>query len=294
MNLRLPSLSLLMLLGTTGLAWGQTSSQDQEQRRMYTFPPNTAPAPQTDPGITESGIEPPTSLPQADDEEKPEPYQYPQRHMFQQPLNVGPDQLRLYNGYWQPGGYQVRDGSPFFNSVPGAPPRGPIAGGGGDSSYNPAAGAGGAAGAALPNNGYQGMPPMNGAAGYAPQHGGYTGYPAPGMYDPYSGYGQAAAQPYGAGYGYQGMQGPMGLGLGQMMGDAFGTGGGMNGMNGVGGAGGAGGSGGPGGDPYNYHFGPGYYRSGEYGHFRFPYYSYRRPWYFPGFAGYNRDTNIPW
>jgi hypothetical protein len=49
-----------------------------------------------------------------------------------------------------------------------------------------------------------------------------------------------------------------------------------------------------GGDPYNYHFGPGFYRSGEYGHYRFPFYSYRRPWYHPGFAGYNRDTNLPW
>ena len=50
----------------------------------------------------------------------------------------------------------------------------------------------------------------------------------------------------------------------------------------------------PAGDPYGYHFGPGYYRSGEYGHYRFPYYSYRRPWYYPGFDGYNRDTNLPW
>lgn len=49
-----------------------------------------------------------------------------------------------------------------------------------------------------------------------------------------------------------------------------------------------------GGDPYSTHFGPGYYRSGEQGHYRFPYYSYRRPWYHPGFAGYNRDTNLPW
>ena len=54
------------------------------------------------------------------------------------------------------------------------------------------------------------------------------------------------------------------------------------------------GGGGAGGDPYNYHFGPGFYRSGEYGHYRFPNYSYRRPWFTPGFAGYNRDTNLPW
>jgi len=47
-------------------------------------------------------------------------------------------------------------------------------------------------------------------------------------------------------------------------------------------------------DPYTLHFGPGYYRSNEYGHHRFPYYSYRRPWYFPGHTSYNRDTNLPW
>jgi len=50
----------------------------------------------------------------------------------------------------------------------------------------------------------------------------------------------------------------------------------------------------PAGDPYTYHFGPGFYRSGEYGHYRFPYYSYRRPWYYPGQPVYNRDTNLPW
>lgn len=52
---------------------------------------------------------------------------------------------------------------------------------------------------------------------------------------------------------------------------------------------------GPGGfDPYTYHFGPGYQRSALYGHYRFPYYTYRAPWYFPGHAVYNRDTNFPW
>jgi hypothetical protein len=48
------------------------------------------------------------------------------------------------------------------------------------------------------------------------------------------------------------------------------------------------------GSPYDYHFGPGFYRYQEAGHYRFPYYSYRRPWYFPGHPSYNRDTNIPW
>lgn len=47
-------------------------------------------------------------------------------------------------------------------------------------------------------------------------------------------------------------------------------------------------------DPYTHHFGPGFYRHFEYGHHRFPYYSYRRPWYFPGPAVYNRDTNLAW
>ncbi len=45
---------------------------------------------------------------------------------------------------------------------------------------------------------------------------------------------------------------------------------------------------------YQYHFGPGYYRHSEGGHYRFPYYTYRAPWYFPGHPIYNRDTNRPW
>ncbi|MCA9013795.1 MAG: hypothetical protein KDA77_00560 [Planctomycetaceae bacterium] len=47
-------------------------------------------------------------------------------------------------------------------------------------------------------------------------------------------------------------------------------------------------------DPYTRHFGPGFYRSNEYGHLRFPSYSYRRPWYNPGAPTYNRDTNYRW
>lgn len=47
-------------------------------------------------------------------------------------------------------------------------------------------------------------------------------------------------------------------------------------------------------DPYTYHFGPGYYRSYEHGQYRFPYYSYRRPWYYPGQPVFNRDTNFAW
>jgi hypothetical protein len=48
------------------------------------------------------------------------------------------------------------------------------------------------------------------------------------------------------------------------------------------------------GDPYYDHFGPGYHRSNVHGHYRFPYYSYRAPWYYPGRAVYNRDTNFAW
>lgn len=48
------------------------------------------------------------------------------------------------------------------------------------------------------------------------------------------------------------------------------------------------------GDPYTRHFGPGFYRSNEYGHYYFPSYSYRRPWYNPGAPTYNRDTNYRW
>lgn len=48
------------------------------------------------------------------------------------------------------------------------------------------------------------------------------------------------------------------------------------------------------GNPYQDHFGPGFQRHSLYGHYRFPYYNYRAPWYFPGRAVYNRDTNLAW
>lgn len=48
------------------------------------------------------------------------------------------------------------------------------------------------------------------------------------------------------------------------------------------------------GDPYSDHFGPGFQRSQVHGHYRFPYYNYRAPWYFPGRAVYNRNTNFAW
>ncbi len=48
------------------------------------------------------------------------------------------------------------------------------------------------------------------------------------------------------------------------------------------------------GDPYYDHFGPGFQRSSIHGHYRFPYYNYRAPWYFPGRNVYNRNTNFAW
>ena len=48
------------------------------------------------------------------------------------------------------------------------------------------------------------------------------------------------------------------------------------------------------GNPYYDHFGPGFQRNSLHGHYRFPYYNYRAPWYFPGRAVYNRDTNFAW
>jgi hypothetical protein len=48
------------------------------------------------------------------------------------------------------------------------------------------------------------------------------------------------------------------------------------------------------GDPYYDHFGPGFHWHSLYGHYRFPYYNYRAPWYYPGRAVYQRDTNFAW
>lgn len=176
-----------------------------------------------------------------------EPYRFPQPHMFERPMYVGPGQLGHYRGYWQPGGYDRRPGSPFFNSVPDAPPRGPLAGNGPHG------------------NGYAtGQSPYGQPANQFPGNQTASGYPEQGQHGNHA-Y-NSAVSPY-AGYGYGSPYGGYGRSVGPQ---------------------------GPGGDPYSYHFGPGYYRNSEYGHFRFPYYSYRRPWYFPGFAGWNRDTNIPW
>lgn len=48
------------------------------------------------------------------------------------------------------------------------------------------------------------------------------------------------------------------------------------------------------GNPYYDHLGPGFQRDSIHGHYRFPYYNYRAPWYFPGRAVYNRNTNFAW
>lgn len=46
---------------------------------------------------------------------------------------------------------------------------------------------------------------------------------------------------------------------------------------------------------YEQAFGPGLYRSGaEMGQNHFPYYSYRRPWYFPGQPSFHRSTDYVW
>lgn len=113
-------------------------------------------------------------------------------------------------------------------------------------------------------NAYTGMRPGSPYYWSAPGYNaGYYGAGGWGM--PY-GYGQGYGYP-GAGYGY-GYPGAY-------YGGGYGYGGGM--------------------DAYTYHFGPGFYRNGaEQGSYRFPYYSYRRPWYTPGPPSYNRDTNLPW
>ncbi|MBL4883981.1 MAG: hypothetical protein JKY95_05535 [Planctomycetaceae bacterium] len=160
-------------------------------------------------------------------DDEPVPYEFPQSHNYGNPVEIGNDQLRIQRGYWLPGGYEPRSGSPYFYSVPGAPPRGPLGG--------------------TLANGYIGGNPQLDRYSNNQGHQNYTSN------------------------GYRGN--------GQYTGNGYSNSGNANG---------------PAGDPYQYHFGPGFYRSSEYGHFRFPYYSYRRPWYHPGFAGYNRDTNMPW
>jgi len=255
MMIRILTVLALCLSVSAGTVQAQFLTMDEDNNTSddsgNRMPPQVDPDPDAPSRLQEGEFE---GVDQPIDEEDQEPYYFPQPHMFERPLMVGADQLNHYRGYWQPGGYDQRPGSPFFNSVPNAPPRGPLAG-----------------------NGPRGMGGnMGGAYGYA--GGNNSGYAGPGAYaGDYGyagGYDAAYGDAYAGGYGYN-----------------YNSGYGYYGGNYGGGAGGAGAAGG---DPYQYHFGPGYYRNSDYGHFRFPYYSYRRPWYHPGFAGYNRDTNIPW
>jgi hypothetical protein len=116
-------------------------------------------------------------------------------------------------GYWQPGGYEGRIGSPYYYSVPNTEtPNDSVWDGAGNGSFP----------------------------------------------EPYASWQTGAATPGWQSWQNYGMGGPIAI------------------------------------DPYTYHFGPGFHRHYHYGHYRFPYYSYRRPWYFPGHPVYNADTNFAW
>lgn len=139
-----------------------------------------------------------------------------------------------------------------------------------------------------------------GGTAHFPATGGYPALSDPGFVDP--AYGAGTIGGYGGAYGGGPVPVPAfaavgggGPGYGYGPGPGYGYGAGYGGFGGGGmGASFAATPGNLPGDPYFYHFGPGYYRYQEAGHYRFPYYSYRRPWYFYGHTSYNRDTNIPW
>jgi hypothetical protein len=118
---------------------------------------------------------------------------------------------------------------------------------------------------------------FRGARVGSPYYWSATGSPGPGGYGvaPFPGY---APPPYPGGYAY----GTAGYGSGYGLGVGYGMGPGYGNWSGAAG------------DPFGYHFGPGFHRHSNYGHYRFPYYSYRAPWYAPGPPVYNRDTNFPW
>lgn len=131
----------------------------------------------------------------------------------------------------------------------------------------------------------------SGAAGWDAQP--WSGAGAPAAAGPYAGYGPGYAGSPGsagfvAGYGAAGVGGFGSVGWGAAGGGwtALPYGGGQVGPWAYTGA--------YNGSPYDYHFGPGFHRHSDQAHYRFPYYSYRRPWYYPGHASYNRDTNFPW
>jgi hypothetical protein len=146
---------------------------------------------------------------------------------------------------------------------------------------------------------YGGWPP----GGYEARVGRPYYWSVPGGTVPLSSYGSASYGSAGAGDGAYGAPGRSGCGCNGGQAGATGYGGpvgygapgyGSTGFAGYGGGAAAVPQAGPAGDPYTYHFGPGFYRSNEFGHYRFPYYSYRRPWYDVGHPVRVRDTNLPW
>jgi len=155
--------------------------------------------------------------------------------------------LTAPRGYWQPGGYEARIGSPYYYSVP---------------AYG---GATAAHGWAQPAERFRAPSIHSGS------HHGCACYGT-------SAYGTAAFGDRGGEAGEWTVRHHLGSTDDDF--DATGYGYPGRGTTAV--------------DPYTWHFGPGYYRYAEHGHFRFPYYSYRRPWYFPGAPVFNRDTNFAW
>ena len=179
-----------------------------------------------------------------------------EHHPYAHPYTPAP------GGGHYPGGPSGRFGQPYYYTATSPDTSGTGSGGAGFGSMTQPMGGFGYGG------GY-------GGPGHYPATGGYPVMGDLGLADP--GHGAAAMVapgPGGPGYGYGAGPGP-----------------------GIGGFGSPSYAAMPGqlpGDPYYYHFGPGFYRNQEAGHYRFPYYSYRRPWYFYGHTSYNRDTNIPW
>ena len=181
---------------------------------------------------------------------------------------------------WGPGGHVasgMRVGQPYNWSRGGYPGSGPAAGlalasgggagavygpvpvdyGAGQAAYGPVAYGAPAGGSGCGCNRGRHAGAVSGPVGY-----GAVGY-GPVAYGP-AGYDGAG---YGAGVGDPGAS----------VNAAFGGGAGAFSSN-----------------PHEYHFGPGFHRHTDHAHYRFPYYSYRAPWYHPGPASYNRDTNYPW
>ena len=176
---------------------------------------------------------------------------------------------------WAPGGTMeegLRVGRPYYWSAGGYP--GTNAGRG-------------IATAAAPGTGYAAAPgsypaPVAGPSVYPAPEYGVPAYSAPAQPGCACQRG-AAASGGGAYYGPQasGYAAGPDFGYASPAGNAYGYGYGAGG-------------GGVSGDPYYVHFGPGFHRSADHAHYRYPYYSYRRPWYHPGHPSYNRDTNYPW